>query len=59
MSQVAAPFLFACFAITLVALQILRPVATRLGLLDFPGGRKTHISATPLVGGLGILPAFC
>lgn len=54
MSQIATPYFLACFAITLAALSGLRPVAAKIGLLDLPGGRKTHISATPLVGGLGI-----
>ncbi len=49
-----APYLIACFAMTLLAIQLLRPVAFKFGLLDFPGGRKTHISATPLVGGMSI-----
>ena len=45
---------FACVALTILFLQGLRPLAMKVGLMDFPGGRKTHLSATPLVGGLGI-----
>ena len=26
----------------------------KVGLVDVPGGRKTHLSSTPLIGGLGI-----
>ena len=37
------------------AILILRPLATRGGLLDHPGGRKRHEDATPLVGGVAIL----
>lgn len=44
----------ATFLATAAALLLLRPVALRIGLLDFPGGRKTHIAATPLIGGIGI-----
>lgn len=39
---------------TLVSILILRPVARRVGLMDAPGGRKTHTRATPLIGGIGI-----
>jgi len=39
---------------TAVALVALRPFAARAGLLDIPGGRKTHTSPTPMIGGMGI-----
>ncbi|NKB31612.1 MAG: hypothetical protein GKR91_00745 [Pseudomonadales bacterium] len=42
------------FFITGVSLFALKPLAGKVGLIDIPGGHKTHISATPLVGGLGI-----
>lgn len=42
------------FALTAVMLLALRPFATRVGLVDFPGGRKTHSLPTPMIGGLGI-----
>ncbi|MDP2127778.1 MAG: undecaprenyl-phosphate alpha-N-acetylglucosaminyl 1-phosphate transferase [Pseudohongiella sp.] len=42
------------FALTGLTLLALRPVAAKIGLLDIPGGRKTHQSPTPLIGGLGI-----
>ena len=54
MGQISTPYLLVCFAVTLLGINSLRPIAGRVGLLDFPGGRKTHFSATPLVGGLGI-----
>lgn len=47
-------FLVGSFLITCISLLVLKPVASRVGLVDIPGGRKTHMSATPLVGGLGI-----
>lgn len=47
-------YLLGSFFLTGVTLYGLRPVAIRVGLVDIPGGRKTHITATPLVGGLGI-----
>jgi UDP-GlcNAc:undecaprenyl-phosphate GlcNAc-1-phosphate transferase len=42
------------FVVTLIAILILRPLAHKLGLMDAPGGRKTHARATPLIGGLSI-----
>jgi len=42
------------FVATGASIYALKPVAAKIGLLDIPGGRKTHIDATPLVGGLGI-----
>lgn len=39
---------------TAVALVALQPFAARVGLMDSPGGRKTHASPTPMIGGLGI-----
>jgi UDP-GlcNAc:undecaprenyl-phosphate GlcNAc-1-phosphate transferase len=32
----------------------LRPVGYRFGLLDWPGGRKTHDYPTPMVGGVAV-----
>ena len=46
--------LLSAFLMTAVALAALRPFAARVGLLDIPGGRKTHASPTPMIGGLGI-----
>lgn len=46
--------LISAFALTGIFLFALKPVAIKIGLVDIPGGRKTHLSATPLVGGLGI-----
>ena len=41
-------------AINLCLIFVLRIVALKINLLDYPGGRKTHSSPTPLVGGLAI-----
>lgn len=46
--------LFSTFLLTSLSLLVLKPVATRIGLIDHPGGRKTHSAPTPLIGGLGI-----
>jgi len=46
--------LFSSFCVTGASLFALKPVASKVGLLDHPGGRKTHAKPTPLIGGLGI-----
>ncbi|HHY85566.1 MAG TPA: undecaprenyl/decaprenyl-phosphate alpha-N-acetylglucosaminyl 1-phosphate transferase [Verrucomicrobia bacterium] len=42
------------FAGTAAALPLWRPLCSRLGLIDEPGGRKTHEASMPLAGGLAI-----
>ena len=37
---------------------IMRAVAIRFGILDFPAGRKIHTTATPLLGGVAVIIAF-
>jgi len=41
------------FSLTVLFILLLRPLATRLGIVDHPGGRKRHEHPTPVVGGLG------
>lgn len=42
--------------LTLVLIRLLMPRAQRYGLIDHPaGGRKDHVDATPLVGGIAIV----
>ncbi|WP_374012392.1 MraY family glycosyltransferase [Pseudoxanthomonas koreensis] len=41
-------------AATLLLLWLLRPVAARLGLYDHPGGRKSHLAPTPVIGGVAM-----
>lgn len=41
-------------AITSVVLWLLHPLAQRLGLLDYPAGRKDHAVPTPVTGGVAI-----
>ena len=45
----------ASFALCLLAMFALRPVAFALKLIDRPGGRKLHVGEVPVVGGLGML----
>lgn len=46
--------LFSTFIITSISLFALKPIASKIGLIDIPGGRKIHSAPTPLIGGLGI-----
>jgi UDP-GlcNAc:undecaprenyl-phosphate GlcNAc-1-phosphate transferase len=43
------------FAVTAAACLALQPLARRWGLVDRPGGRKTHHGEVPLVGGIAML----
>jgi UDP-GlcNAc:undecaprenyl-phosphate GlcNAc-1-phosphate transferase len=45
----------ASFALTLLAICALRPLAIAVDLVDRPGGRKTHFGDVPIVGGLAML----
>lgn len=42
------------FVATIVALELLRRHADRLGLISHPGAHRQHTTPTPLVGGLGV-----
>ncbi len=46
------------FIVACAALFFGRRVALQFGLADEPGGRKTHTHATPLIGGIVIIPVF-
>lgn len=39
-------------------LQLLRPVALRIGLVDVPSDRKSHAGAVPLIGGICMFCGF-
>lgn len=43
------------FVVTILAMLSLRPVAVSIGLVDKPGGRKTHHGEIPITGGLAML----
>jgi UDP-GlcNAc:undecaprenyl-phosphate GlcNAc-1-phosphate transferase len=50
------PFLpLLAFAAAALACFLLQPLARRWGLVDRPGGRKTHHGEVPLVGGIAML----
>ena len=42
------------FATTTLLILLLRPLAIRTGLLDFPNERSSHKRPTPLIGGVAI-----
>lgn len=46
------------FLVAALLLWCLQPVARHIGLVDHPGGRKTHVHPTPLVGGIAMFVAF-
>lgn len=52
--QVTAAVLPIAFVLALAGIVALRAAAPRLRLLDAPDGRKSHLGAVPLVGGLGV-----
>lgn len=45
--------------VTIACIYLLRPVAMHIGLVDTPGGRKTHANTIPLIGGISIFFGFC
>lgn len=46
------------FAVTATFILAFRRTAIKLGLVDTPGGRKTHAREVPLVGGIAIFFGF-
>lgn len=43
------------FLITATLLLALRPLASAIGLVDHPGGHKTHNGVVPVIGGISML----
>jgi len=43
----------------LFCLQLLKPLAIRIGLVDRPDDRKRHSNNVPLIGGIAIFFGFC
>lgn len=50
--------LLSAFAVTIVSIYFIIPVAKRIGLADCPGGRKCHEGVVPLVGGIAMFLGF-
>ena len=53
-----AYILLLSFCITYTLMPVVRRVALRIGAVDQPGGRKTHVESTPLMGGAAIYFGF-
>src|SRR5215471_21512957 len=49
---------FLTFVVTVVFMFVLRPIASAVGLVDVPGGRKRHGVAVPLIGGIAMSVAL-
>jgi UDP-GlcNAc:undecaprenyl-phosphate/decaprenyl-phosphate GlcNAc-1-phosphate transferase len=49
---------FVAFTLSVVLCHLLARLANRWGIVDIPGGHKTHRAATPLLGGVAIYVAF-
>lgn len=45
--------------VTYICINLLKPVALHIGLVDTPGGRKKHFDPVPLIGGIAIFMGFC
>jgi UDP-GlcNAc:undecaprenyl-phosphate/decaprenyl-phosphate GlcNAc-1-phosphate transferase len=50
--------LIAAFLLTALLIYGLSPFARRLGLLDFPTGRKNHGRPVPIIGGIAMVACF-
>ena len=48
------PAIVISFAVTTTFMFALRPVAKSVGLVDRPGGRKSHIGDVPIIGGIAM-----
>lgn len=46
-------------ATILISIKLFIPAAKRIGLMDYPGGRKNHAHDTPLIGGVAIFCGLC
>ena len=53
MLRAIAP-LFIGFLVTMTMMLALRPVASQFGLVDVPGGRKSHSGEVPVIGGIAM-----
>ncbi len=58
MNAAVLPAAGIALGVTLVLAVLLPRIAPRLGLVDEPGGRKHHVGAVPLVGGLAMFGGF-
>jgi len=50
----ALPSIAVALIVTIAFMFALRPIASRVGLVDRPGGRKRHSGDIPIIGGLAM-----
>lgn len=48
------PAMLVAFTVTIAFMLALRPLAAAAGLLDRPGGRKSHLGDVPIIGGIAM-----
>jgi len=53
--RIAAQAFAVALAVALTTVPLCMRLARRLGVVDKPGGRKTHQRVTPLLGGVGVV----
>jgi len=53
--RIAAQGFAVALAVSLATVPLCAILARRFGLVDKPGGRKTHAKVTPLLGGVGVV----
>lgn len=60
-TMVSAALLAGILAVFIAAglTPLVRRVALSVGAVDVPGGRKIHVAATPRLGGVAIVVAYC
>lgn len=51
--------LFSSFILTFIFVKLLNPVAFKVQLVDYPGGRKQHPHPTPVIGGIAMFLGAC
>lgn len=54
----AAELFASSLALSAISVVLLSRIAPLIGIVDVPGGRKQHVGAIPLVGGLAIFSAM-
>ena len=51
-------FMLLAFGLSAIAARGLAGIATHVGLMDMPGGRKQHATPVPVIGGIAMFFGF-
>src|SRR5437773_11813260 len=51
-------FMLLAFGLSAIAARGLAGIATHVGLMDMPGGRKQHAAPVPVIGGIAMFFGF-